>query len=56
MEKPFRNFREGFFVFGPKIRIFWKSISLTHENRFLPFSHFFILNGNFFKPVLKFLT
>jgi hypothetical protein len=56
MRKPFRNFREGFFVFGPKIRIFWKSIFLTHGNRFLSFSHFFLLNQNFFKPVLKILT
>ena len=41
MGKPFRNFREGFFVFSLKYRIFWKSISLSSENQFFDFSHFF---------------
>jgi hypothetical protein len=56
MGKPFRNFREGFFDFDPKIRIFRKSISLKDLNRFLDFLHFLNQNRTLFKPVFKFLT
>lgn len=56
MGKPFRNFREGFFVFEPKIRIFWKSISLNLKNQFLKYLHFYPHKEDFFKPVFKLLT
>ncbi|SEG06655.1 hypothetical protein SAMN03080598_02349 [Algoriphagus boritolerans DSM 17298 = JCM 18970] len=56
MGKPFRNIREGFFVFRPKIRIFWKSISENSKNQILNFSHFFVKKEQIFKPVFKFLT
>lgn len=56
MGKPFRNFREGFFVFEPKNRIFWKSISLGRKNQFFGFLHFYRQKVDFFKPVFKLLT
>ncbi|OYX14890.1 MAG: hypothetical protein B7Z16_13955 [Algoriphagus sp. 32-45-6] len=56
MGKPSRNFREGFFVFGLKFRIFWNSNLLPGKNHFLDFLQKLGLKESFLKPTFQKFT